>query len=317
MALVATVLVWGAFVALLGLLGRLARAGRPVAFVFGLLATVFIFFRAVFPGVMWGAGDEAVVVPGIAMLVTGRELPLPVPGVAFAVYLGLTAVGCLIVLSSDDQLFARSKAPVVEFLQGRDARPVPRYARLAVLYVAVPVLCGSMVYDRYRIGVEPPVESRQAHPSIAYDEDLTNPYREPSDALLTSFLGERGLEVPADPAAARALFDAEAVAAGRDLYAANCRPCHGIRADGTGPMARGFRLRPADFTDPGTIATLVEPYAFQRIREGGVGLPANGSPWDSAMPRWKDSLSDDEIWLILLGEYDVAGVNPRVPEEHE
>jgi hypothetical protein len=34
------------------------------------------------------------------------------------------------------------------------------------------------------------------------------------------------------------------------------------------------------------------------------------------MPRWKDSLTDDQIWLILLGEYSIAGVNPRVPEKH-
>ncbi len=308
--------VWGGFIALIAALVVLARADRPIAFVLTLLGTVLLFFKAVFPGVMWGAGDSAVVVPGIAMLVTGRELPLPVPAVALGVYLGLTMVGSLIVLSSDEALLARSLEPVLAFLRGDDARPSRRLLRSASLFLLFPLLCGWLVLDHHRIDLNPPVESRQAHPSISYDEDLVNPYREPSPALLTSFLAERNVQVPADPGEAPALFDKEALRAGRDLYAANCRPCHGIRADGTGPMGRGFRLRPADFTDPGTISVLVEPYAFQRIREGGVGLPPNGSPWDSAMPRWKDSLTDDQIWLILLGEYSVAGVNPRVPEKH-
>jgi len=82
-------------------------------------------------------------------------------------------------------------------------------------------------------------------------------------------------------------------------------------------MARGFRLQPVNFADPGTIATLVESYAYQRILDGGIGLPGAGSPWDSAMPSWKNDLDDEEIYKILLAEYDLAGVSPRVPESHE
>jgi mono/diheme cytochrome c family protein len=102
---------------------------------------------------------------------------------------------------------------------------------------------------------------------------------------------------------------------GRDLFQINCRPCHGSKADGNGPMAWGFRLRPANFTDPGTIATVVEQYVFWRIKEGGRGLPSVATPWDSAMPRWMDELSDDDIWKIIMGEYDTAGIVPRKPEK--
>ena len=82
-------------------------------------------------------------------------------------------------------------------------------------------------------------------------------------------------------------------------------------------MEWGFRLKPVDFRDPGTIGTLVEPYAFWRIKEGGPGLPPEASPWDSAMPLWKDELTDEEIWKIILAEYDTAGVEPRKPEKLE
>jgi hypothetical protein len=35
------------------------------------------------------------------------------------------------------------------------------------------------------------------------------------------------------------------------------------------------------------------------------------------MPRWEGDLSDEETYKILLAEYDLAGVSPRVPEELE
>ena len=79
-------------------------------------------------------------------------------------------------------------------------------------------------------------------------------------------------------------------------------------------MARGFRLKPTNFTDPGTIATVVEAFAFWRAKKGNPGLPAASSPWDSAMPTWERDLTDEEIWKILLAEYDIAGVEPRKPE---
>ena len=107
------------------------------------------------------------------------------------------------------------------------------------------------------------------------------------------------------------------LAEGRQLYGKNCSPCHGGKADGGGHIAAALRLPPANFTDPGTIATLVEGYAFQRIMDGGVGLPMAGQPWNSAMPVWKNSLSEEEIFKILLAEYDLAGVSPRVPEKME
>jgi hypothetical protein len=82
-------------------------------------------------------------------------------------------------------------------------------------------------------------------------------------------------------------------------------------------MAPALPLKPANFRDPGTIATVVESYAFWRVQEGGRGLPTVATPWDSAMPVWKNDLKEEEIWKILLAEYATAGVEPRKPEKLE
>ncbi|MDH3973706.1 MAG: c-type cytochrome [Deltaproteobacteria bacterium] len=103
---------------------------------------------------------------------------------------------------------------------------------------------------------------------------------------------------------------------GRALYAMNCRPCHGDSVAGDGPMADGFKLRPINFTDNGTIEVIVEGYTFWRVANGGPGLPTEATPWDSAMPEWKVNLTDDERWKIIMGEYDLAEKTARIPESH-
>jgi mono/diheme cytochrome c family protein len=35
------------------------------------------------------------------------------------------------------------------------------------------------------------------------------------------------------------------------------------------------------------------------------------------MPAWKDTLTDDQIWKIIMGEYVTAGVVARQREEME
>ncbi len=50
---------------------------------------------------------------------------------------------------------------------------------------------------------------------------------------------------------------------------------------------------------------------------GSDSLPAEASPWDSAMPAWKDDLTDDQIWKIVLAVYEIAGVEPRKIESEK
>ncbi|MBI5682319.1 MAG: cytochrome c, partial [Deltaproteobacteria bacterium] len=106
------------------------------------------------------------------------------------------------------------------------------------------------------------------------------------------------------------------LAEGRALYAMNCRPCHGDSVSGDGPMADGFKLRPINFTDNGTIETIVEGYTFWRVSTGGLGLPQEATPWDSAMPVWNLNLTEEERWKIIMAEYDMAQKTARIPEKH-
>jgi hypothetical protein len=154
-------------------------------------------------------------------------------------------------------------------------------------------------------------------------ETILSPVRNPSPEAVQAFVAKLKEEdnedepVPETPEAARKALIEATTRKGVELYAINCRPCHGMQANGAGPMARGFRLKPADFRDPGFLPTIVESYAFWRISQGGPGLPAASTPWDSAMPIWEPDLSEEERWTILLGEYFISGVEPREPEKLE
>jgi mono/diheme cytochrome c family protein len=240
-------------------------------------------------------------VPYISMLITNRDQPLPVPGALMAIYLALIGFGLLVYLAADDARLKEFWEPVEAFFRGPAAGEAAVRSRrdriLSVLrwavLVAIPLLVGWLVYRSVVPTSNPPAALRTQHPTIPFDyQSLTNPYRNPDGTV--------------DPAV---------IEEGRMLYQLNCRPCHGTPADGNGPLAYGFRLRPANFRSEDTIATVVEAYAFWRIKEGGIGLPPEGSPWDSAMPAWKDELTDDQIWKIIAAEYAIAEVQPRRPEE--
>jgi mono/diheme cytochrome c family protein len=234
--------------------------------------------------------------PYASMLIAGRDNPLPVPGALMGIYVVLILIGVFVYLAAAEARLKEFWAPVEALLRGRDAVQTIsdrlfNLGRWAVL-IAVPLGGGWVVYSSLAPSAAPPTALRIQHPTIPFAyEKLTNPYRNPDGTV-----------------------DPEIIEEGRVLFQINCRPCHGTPADGAGPMAYGFRLRPANFRSEDTIVTVIEAYAFWRVKEGGISLPAEGSPWDSAMPAWKDELTDDQIWKIIAAEYDTAGVEPRRPE---
>ncbi len=80
----------------------------------------------------------------------------------------------------------------------------------------------------------------------------------------------------------------ESVAAGRMLFQQNCMVCHGVDGRGDGPQAASLNPRPADIRQHLPLHT--DPQFFAFIANGVGG---------TAMPAWRDTFSDEEIWNLI------------------
>ncbi|MGE3154571.1 MAG: cytochrome c [Nitrospiraceae bacterium] len=209
----------------------------------------------------------------------------PLPNSLIFLYLVLTLSGIVIFGTLSGASKDAFWGPISRFITG-DNLGALQGARLAVL-ILFPLLMGWQTYGSTAPSDQPPAENRTIHPAPPGEyTGLANP-------------------VPNTP---------ENIMTGKGLYAAFCSPCHGGNFDGKGVAAKGFSPPPANFADPTTIAMLQESYLFWRIKKGGVGLPIEGMPWKSAMPRWEVELPDEWIWKIIMGEYDGAHQKPRTWE---
>lgn len=94
---------------------------------------------------------------------------------------------------------------------------------------------------------------------------------------------------------------------GSEVYFKNCFLCHGDLLDGDGVFGKSFFPEPASFKTQPTLAEKPESYAYWRIMKGGKGLPSKFKPWDSAMPAWENSLSEEQVWKTLLFIYENLG----------
>ncbi|MCZ6690154.1 MAG: c-type cytochrome [Planctomycetota bacterium] len=298
------------------------------------------------PSLAWGLAIVAVVYVIFGIIVphsyqygeNPSPAPVPIPSTALGLYLVFAVVGVLTYVGTSEERFREFMGPIERFLSGEGIWEKGRgpMARKVVL-VIVPVLVGLLVFQITYPKIATPTGLRIAHPTMPKKyEALENPYRHPTDQDLQKFTVEvkegmwDAIIHPDYEAFAERLRDGGDVSdligpaykrriiyEGRDLYMINCRPCHGTKADGKGPMAGGFnRVPPADFTDEGTITTVTEAFALWRVEKGAPDLPAQGSPWGSAMPIWEPDLTRDQMWKIIMAEYDTAGVQPRTMEEH-
>ena len=247
------------------------------------LSAAVIVLVAIYLGLRFG-------VPWLSVLLGLSQRPAPVPGFALGGYMACVVVGTLIYMSADEERWHRFLGPVVRaFLIPAGG---PRRSQLLILGL-LPLLAGWATLRQVMPNSRTPSVIRVQHPALPDRfAGLENPYAEA-------------------PPAERDALEQE----GLVLYQKNCRPCHGTTADGAGPLARGQRLQPVDFSDPGTIATVVEQHPFWRIQEGSLGLPNIATPWNSAMPPWRDELSPDDIWKIIMAEYRLSGTAPREPED--
>ncbi len=295
-------------------------------------------------------------IPAVARQVTGLPFPLPVPGALIFIYMVLVLVAMFLLVTFDDGPLNDFLRPIKRFLRGDFTKPVRTIGIVLISlsvgwYVydnVVPKITAPLALRIQHPSSNFPKKMEDAQ------NPMTNPTEAQVAAFIDQakagevqfieqvmpdielWMEEAGEEDPllaintpaikkfraaleagnVDNETARAALLEVRLYMGRALYAMNCRACHGDSVAGDGPMADGFKLRPINFTDNGTIETIVEGYTFWRVENGGPGLPLEATPWDSAMPEWKVSLSEDERWLIIMAEYDLAEKTPRMPEKH-
>jgi mono/diheme cytochrome c family protein len=257
------------------------------------------------------------------------------------IYFTLACLATFAYVSYSEERWREFKRPLIELLMKKTPR------RTAALFL-FPLVTGGLVFWNMttEAGASAFVAIKHPTPPDQFSK-LKNPFRDPASELLQAFEMEvregqikkkdtteevlieyikavkedsAGDPIPSrDRKGAEAMrasaFERKVIEEGRILFAKNCRPCHGMKATGDGPMARGLLREPADLTGVETIATLVEGAVFWRVKTGGIALPYEGGPWESAMPPWgEEDLTDDEIWKIIMAEYDIAGNRPREPE---
>jgi mono/diheme cytochrome c family protein len=86
----------------------------------------------------------------------------------------------------------------------------------------------------------------------------------------------------------------EALAAGQVIFETNCAVCHGPQGKGDGPGSTELNPKPADLSDGQMMHDLTDGYLFWRVSEGG-----QMEPFNSAMPPWKESLSEEQRWQVI------------------
>lgn len=86
--------------------------------------------------------------------------------------------------------------------------------------------------------------------------------------------------------------NAQTLNSGRVLFGQNCARCHGVHGFGDGPDGASLNPRPPNIAATGKMPMASDGYLFWTISEGGA-------PVGSAMPPFKPTLKDDEIWKII------------------
>lgn len=248
------------------------------------------------------------ITPFIFQGVKGGDKLIPLPGTGLLMYTLLLVLAVFSYISFSAKKFEEFYGPISRFLAKGNT---PSYW---IVIILVPLAIGYGVYMWVSPKSVSPTGIRIQHSALPGKfSKLENPFRHPTDEELKKFIAEENLGSVSVEEAKVAMVE-KATNEGRALYMMNCHPCHGCAADGNGPLADGFRLRPINFTDPGAIATVIETYVFWRAKEGNPALPPESTPWDSAMPAWKHDYSDREIWKLAMAAYDVARVMARQPE---
>lgn len=296
-------------------------------------------------------------IPAISRWATGLELPLPVPGTLKIIFMALVCGATFIYVTFDDGKLDEFLRPIVNLLKGGFGSrtklvvlivlpllfgwsvysyTAPKLSSPTALRVQHPSSNFPKQFETMENPLRNPSDAEvdkfieQANANgVEFIEqvraDVERWKEQNPDSHILEFIPTEPMQIflkelkggNVEKSKARSALMEKYLFEGRALYAMNCRPCHGDSVAGDGPMADGFKLRPINFTDNGTIETIVEGYTFWRVTTGGRGLPSEATPWDSSMPTWDTDLTEEERWKIILAEYDLAQKTPRIPEKLE
>jgi len=91
---------------------------------------------------------------------------------------------------------------------------------------------------------------------------------------------------------------------GAQVYAENCAACHGPKGYGDGPAGKRLSPRPADLAWLSRSQMVGDRYVYWTVAEGG-------QPVGSAMPAFKASLSQRDIWAVVTYVRQDLGARPR------
>ena len=221
---------------------------------------------------------------------------VPIPQSVATIYLAITGLALVAYASSSRERLAETVQPIKRLI----LEPRHRLA-LAGLLVALPALAAYNAYADLTMPLEAPGFGREIHPPpptdlTVHDETAENPYLHYTHD--DPELYGRHLEN------------------GRRVYYENCFWCHGDGMGGDGMFAHGLNPVPSNFNDVGTLPALQSSFVHWRIAKGGPGMPAGGTPWDSAMPAWEKFLTTEEMWDVNLFIYDFNGFEPRALGQH-
>jgi cytochrome c5 len=84
--------------------------------------------------------------------------------------------------------------------------------------------------------------------------------------------------------------DETSLARGAEIYTTHCLSCHG--ESGMGDGVASATLEPAPAPISYTSRRMGDGYLFWRVTEGGL-------PFETAMPAWKDILTEEARWDVI------------------
>jgi mono/diheme cytochrome c family protein len=105
--------------------------------------------------------------------------------------------------------------------------------------------------------------------------------------------------------------DAAAIAAGQEIFVSTCAVCHGQEGRGDGENAVNLDPNPANLADGMMLSTLSDGYLFWRVSKGGAIEPFN-----SAMPAWESSLTEDQRWQVVTFIRSLPDTEHGMEEDH-